>query len=39
MKIARAAGGHKKIMLTKLGGGGGGNRIDRSLQRKTNKSR
>ena len=22
-KIARAAGGHKKFMLTKLGGGGG----------------
>ena len=26
-KIARASGGHKKFMLTKLGGGGG-NRID-----------
>ena len=23
-KIARAPGGHKKVMLTKLGGGGGG---------------
>ena len=27
-KIARAPGGHKKFMLTKLGGGGGQNRID-----------
>ena len=26
--IARASGGHKKFMLTKLGGGGGGDRID-----------
>ena len=27
-KLARAPGGHKKFMLTKLGGGGGGDRID-----------
>ena len=27
-KIAREPGGHKKFMLTKLGGGGGGGTID-----------
>ena len=34
-KIARAPGGHKRFMLTKLGGGGGGggqNRSDFSMK-------
>ena len=30
-KVARAPGGHKKFMLTKLGGGGGQNKIDPNI--------
>ena len=31
-KIARAPGGHKKFVLTKLGGGGGQNRSQETIE-------